>query len=221
MNTRRSAGGRLLASLTFRLILLVVASAVGLWLGASSRWAAAVKPTVQRVDRGKSLIADAFRFDILLARAEPEARPAAPAESPTAPAAVVVAQSEPVQTVEAPMRVGLELRGPGPRRIHPLMRPQIGPRGRTAVAWQIRDEGRMAQFGPTDIQLKEILRGLPGFTPGEQKMIQAKVQCELARVSKKLGTLVRLEPFPRPETEAAAEVSVEDGPSPAPPGCDD
>jgi hypothetical protein len=217
MDSRKSATERLLSSLSFRLILLMLASGLGLWLGAGARSATAGKVTVQRENPGKWLIADAFRFDILLARAEPAKPPAdasaARTESQTRPAAVVVARSEPVETVEVPLRVALDLRGPGPLRIHARMQPENRPAG----VWRMRIEGQVAQLRQTERQTQEILRGLPGLAPVE--MIQKRLECELQRASKTLEALELDEPAPGPATGAAAEVSVVGTPHATPPGC--
>ncbi len=211
MDTRTNAAGRLLKSLTFRLILLTLASGLGLWLGAGSRSAAAGRVKVQGENPGKWLIADAFRFDLLLARAEPAAPPAVPAESQTRPAAVVVAQSEPVETVKAPMRAALILHEPGPRIIHPRVRPN--------GAWQMRVEGQMADLRQTETRVQEILKGLPGLAPAEREMVQKRLQCELQRASKALERLALDEPMGGPEPSVTAEVPGENTPLAAPPGC--
>lgn len=193
MNTQRSAGGRLLGSLAFRLILLILAGGVGLWLGAGSRTTAAGKPPVQRSDPWKSLTADAFRFDILLARSQPATPPVAPAVSPAAPAAVVVEHIEPVPTVEAPLQAALELPGPAQLR----MRHSIGSRARPAGALQIRVEGRVAQLDQTQQHVQAILKALPGLQTALRRQVDAQVQCQLARVAKQLDEMkADLPPLP-------------------------
>jgi len=171
--------------LAFRLILLILAGGVGLWLGAGSRTTAAGKPPVQRADPWKSLTADAFRFDILLARSQPATPPVAPAESPAGPAAVVVEHTEPVPTVEAPVQAALDL--PGTAR--PRLRHLTGPRARPAGASQIRVEGRVVQLVETDKHVQAILKALPGLQTALRRQVDAQVQCELARVAKQLDQM--------------------------------
>lgn len=210
MDHRRNVVGRLLTSVTFRLILFTLASGLGLWLGAGSRSAVAGKATARRENPGKWLIADAFRFDILLARAEPAEPQAVQATSQTAPATVVVAQSEPVATVEAPMTATLCLQGPGPR-IHPRVRP-TGP-------WQVRIVGQVAQLRQTNSHVQEVLKGLPGLMPVERQKLQERLQCELQRASEALETLTLDEPMGGPEIPALPEVLVVSTPEAATPGC--
>lgn len=202
-------------SLTFRLLLLMLASGLGLWLGAGSRSAAAGKVTVQRENPGKSLIADAFSFNILMARAELAEPQTVQSTRPAAPAAVVVAQSEPVETVEAPVRVALQFHPPGPLGIHPLAPPRVRPAG----AWQIRVEGQMARLRQTENQVQVILRGLPGLKLAERERFEKKLQCELQRASRTLETLTLDEPAGGPEPPALPEVPVQDAPGDAVPNC--
>ena len=179
MSTYRSAGGRLLGSWAFRLVLLILAGGAGLWLGAGSRTTAAGKPPVQRADPWKSLTADAFRFDILLARSQPAASPVALAERPAAPAAVVVEHTEPVPVVQAPMQAALDLPGPAqPRLRHPT-----GPPARPAGARQNRVQGRVAQLDQTQERVQAILKALPGLQTALRRQVDAQVQCQLARVA--------------------------------------
>ena len=208
MDSRKNVVGRLLRSVTFRLILLTLASGLGLWLGAGSRSTVAGKATLRSENPRKWLIADAFRFDILLARAEP-------ATPPAVPAAVVVARREPVETVEAPMRVALVLPMPGPLRISPRVQPRVPPQMRPASAWQVRIEGRMAHLRQTQNQLQERLTGLPA----ERGMTQESLQCELQRASTALETLTLDQAIPGPAIGAAAEFPVEGRPLAATPGC--
>jgi hypothetical protein len=157
------------------------------------------------------LIADAFRFDILLARAEPAAPPAVPAASQTVPAAVVVAQSEPVATVEAPMKATLcLLQGPAPR---------IHPRGRPAGPWQARIVGQVAQLRQANIHLQEVLKGLPGLMPADRRKLQERLQCELQRASEALETLTLEQPMGGPERPAMPVVPVVSPLETVAPGC--
>jgi len=212
MEHRRNAAGRLLKSLTFRLILLTLASGLGLWLGAGSRSAATGKVTAQGENPDKWLIADAFRFDILLARAEPAAAEAVAAESQTRPAAVVVARIVPVETVESPMRVALVLRVPGPPRV---IRPQMRPTG----ARQMRIEGQMAQIRQTEERVQGLLKGLPGLMPAEREKVQKRLQCELQRASRTLETLALEEAMDGPETPMAADIPEDGTADAATPSC--
>lgn len=215
MDSRKNVVGRLLRSVTFRLVLFTLASGLGLWLGAGSRSTIPGRATVRRENPGKWLIADAFRFDILLARAEPATPPAVQAASPAVPAAVVVAQSEPVETVEAPMRVALVLPMPGPLRTSPRVQPRLPPQMRPASAWQVRVEGRMAHLRQTQNQLQARLTGLPA----ERGMTQESLQCELQRASTALETLTLDQAIPGPAIGAAAEFPAEGRPFAATPGC--
>lgn len=211
MDSRKNVVGRLLRSVTFRLILFTLASGLGLWLGAGSRSTLPGRATVRSENPGKWLIADAFRFDILLARAEPAAPPAVQAASQTVPAAVVVAQSEPVATVEAPMKATLcLLQGPAPR-IQPRVRP-TGP-------WQARIAGQVAQLRQTNIHLQEVLKGLPGLMPADRQKLQVNLQCELQRASEALETLTLEQPMGEPERPAMPEVPVVSPLETAAPGC--
>ena len=211
MGSRKNVVGRLLRSVTFRLILFTLASGLGLWLGAGSRSTLPGRATVRSENPGKWLIADAFRFDILLARAEPAAPPAVQAASQTVPAAVVVAQSEPVATVEAPMKATLcLLQGPAPR---------IQPRARPTGPWQVRIVGQVAQLRQTNIHVQEILKGLPGLMPADRQKLQVNLQCELQRASEALETLTLEQPMGEPERPAMPEVPVVSPLETAAPGC--
>ncbi|MGO9240580.1 MAG: hypothetical protein ACLQBJ_07185 [Bryobacteraceae bacterium] len=171
--------------MAFRLILLILAGGVGLWLGAGSRTAAAAKPPVRRADPAKSLTADEFRFDILLSRSQPATPPLAPAASPAPPAAVVVAHTEPVPVVQATVQAALDLPGPARRQLrHPL-----GPRARPAGALQIRVEGRVAPLEVTDEHVQAILTALPAMQTALRRQLDAQVQCELARFAKQLDAI--------------------------------
>ncbi len=195
MDTPKSAGGRVLGSLAFRLILLILAGGVGLWLGAGSRTTAAAKPPVQRADPAKSLTADEFRFDILLARSQPATPPLAPAESPAPPAVVVVGHTEPVPVVQAPVQAALDLPGPAQRHLRHL----LGPRARPAGALQIRVEGRVAQLEVTDEHVQAILTALPAMRTALRRQLDAQVQCQLARVAGQLDQIkANLPPLPPP-----------------------
>jgi hypothetical protein len=206
-----------MGSWTFRLFLLVVASAMGLWLGAGSRTVAAGKPAARRADVGKPLIADAFRFDILLARAEPARKPVVPAATP---AVTIVACNEPIATAEVPLRVALELRGPGQLRIRPVMKPRKGPRMHQMVALQIRLDGPAAQLAPTEKHVQEFLRGLPGLIKVQRELLQQKLQCELVRASAAAQALTRDERIPVPELDGTFEFPAERTVVTAPPGCE-
>ena len=210
MDSRKNVFGRLLTSVTFRLILFTLASGLGLWLGAGSRSTLPGRATAQNENPGKSLIADAFRFDILLARAEPATPPAVQAASPAVPAEVVVAQSEPVATVQAPMRAMLCLQGPAPR---------IQPRVRPAGPWQARIAGQVAQLRQTNIHLQEVLKGLPVLMPADRQKLQVNLQCELQRASEALETLTLEQPMGEPERPAMPEVPVVTPLETAAPGC--
>jgi hypothetical protein len=203
MDSRKNVVGRLLRSVTFRLILLTLASGLGLWLGAGSRSTLPGKAAAHSDNPGKWLIADAFRFDILLARAEPATPPAVPAASQTLPAAVVVARSEPVATMEAPMKATLCLQGPA--------RP-TGP-------WQARIVGQVAQLRQTQNQGQERLKGLPGLVPADRQKRQERLQCELQRASEALETLTLEQPMGGPERPAIPEVPVVSPLETVAPGC--
>ena len=210
MDSRKNVVGRLLRSVTFRLILFTLASGLGLWLGAGSRSTLPGRATVRSENPGKWLIADAFRFDILLARAEPATPPAVQAACPAVPAAVVVAQSEPVATVQAPMRAMLCLQGPAPR---------IQPRVRPAGPWQARIAGQVAQLRQTNIHLQEVLKGLPVLMPADRQKLQVNLQCELQRASEALETLTLEQPMGGPERPAMPVVPDVSPRETAAPGC--
>ena len=210
MDSRKNVVGRLLRSVTFRLILFTLASGLGLWLGAGSRSTLPGRATVRSENPGKWLIADAFRFDILLARAEPATPPAGQAASPAVPAAVVVAQSEPVATVQAPMRAMRCLQGPAPR---------IQPRVRPAGPWQARIAGQVAQLRQTNIHLQEVLKGLPVLMPADRQKLQVNLQCELQRASEALETLTLEQPMGGPERPAMPVVPDVSPRETAAPGC--
>ena len=214
MATRSEKSNGLLNSLAFRLILLVLAGGLGLWLGSDSRPVAAGNAVAKQQDAGKSLIADVFRFDILLAQTEPAAeavKTAQPAVEPAAPATVVMAQSQPVPTVEVPLRASLELRIPGPRPIPAHLRPV-----RMARPPMLGD---LAHLRETQVGVQAVIQDLPGLSLADKRRIEHKVQCELSRASKKLEVLSLEEPPAAPEPPSPPQVLVRASVSDREPNC--
>jgi len=224
MATQNEKSNGFLKSITFRLILWVLAGGIGLWLGAGTRPVAAGNVMAKQHDTGKSLIAEAFRFDLLLAKAEPAAEggrtteaasgaeeAAQPAVEPAEPATVVLAQSQPVSTVEVPLRASLELCIPGPRQIPAHVRPV-----RMARPPMLGD---LARLRDTQFRVQAVVQDLPGLSLADKRKIEHKVQCELSRASKKLEILSLEEPPATPEPPSPPQVFVRTGASDSDPDC--
>lgn len=180
---------------TPRFVAWTIACVIGLWLGTTVHPAAA-RGQVARPSGGyQASIADVFRWDIMLAGKEPQAKPvrqeAAPARKYKLPEALLCAleqRPEPVPSV-FPQRLS---------GIHPRF--YMAPPSKPAGAWRMKLDAQMARLEHEQETPRVALPTMPGLSPSDRKSIQNQVDRACAQVrSLRMEQAVRIpdpaEPF--------------------------